>query len=187
MVKKKRRSERHETKSRDLLRRDAGMRKTIILWNALQFLEGDHATTHSFKLDSTYHFLEDPPPLIFKKETELLYFYAFLYPDSTINDQAHQASSDRLMLAEGMRALIDLAHWEEFGTGELGIDEQMISAATAAGEANVVDSRQQRVSRGTILVRDAPASQSLKRSCLLQYVKSPCVTQLRLISPNMYF
>lgn len=43
MVKKKRRSERHETKSRYLLRRDAGMRKTIILWNALQFLEGDHA------------------------------------------------------------------------------------------------------------------------------------------------
>lgn len=184
MVKKKRR---HETKSRYLLRRDAGMRKTTILWNVQQFLEGDHATTHSFKLYSTYHSLEDPPPLIFKKETELLYFYAFLYPDSTVHKQAHQASSDSLMLVEEMRALIDLAHWEEFGTGELGIDERMISAAIAAGVANVVDSRQQRVSRRTILVRDAPASQSLKRSCLLQYVKSPCVTQLRPISPNMYF
>lgn len=69
------------------------------------------------------------------------------------------------MLVEGIRALIDLAHWEEFGTGELGIDEQIISAAKAAGEANVVDSRQQRVSRRTIRVHDAAAShsQSLKK------------------------
>lgn len=121
MVKKKRRSERHETKSRYLLRRDAGMTKTIILWNAQQFPEGDHATTHSFKLYSTYHSLEDPPPLIFKKETELLYFYAFLYPDSTIHEQAHQASSDSLMLVEGMRALIDLAHWEELVRANSGL------------------------------------------------------------------
>ena len=135
MVKKKRRSERHETKSRYLLRRDAGMRKTIILWNALPFLEGDHATTQSFKLYSTHHFLEDPPPLIFKKEIELLYFYAFLYPDSSIHEQAHQASSDSLLLVEEMRALIDLAHWEELVRANSGWMNRGSQPQIAAGEA----------------------------------------------------
>lgn len=41
-------------------------------WDRLQFLEDDHATTHSFKIYSTYPFLEDRPPRILKYETELL-------------------------------------------------------------------------------------------------------------------
>jgi len=60
---------------------------------------------------------------------KLSYSYAFLYPDSSIHEHAHQASFDSLMFVEAMRALIDLAHRddpraEEFGTGELRIDEQ---------------------------------------------------------------
>ncbi|KAI9857352.1 MAG: hypothetical protein M1830_006378 [Pleopsidium flavum] len=65
-----------------------------------------------------------------RKRIKLSYFYAFLYPDSSIHEHAHQASFDSLMLVEAMRALIDLAHRddprvEEFGTGELRIDEQI--------------------------------------------------------------
>jgi DNA polymerase III epsilon subunit-like protein len=61
---------------------------------------------------------------------KLSHFHPFLYPDSSIHEYAHQASSDSLMLVEAMRALIDLAHRddpraEEFGTGELRIDEQI--------------------------------------------------------------
>ena len=61
---------------------------------------------------------------------KLSYFYSFLYPDSTIHEHAHQASFDSLMLVEATRALIDLGHGEdpraeEFGTGELRIDEQI--------------------------------------------------------------
>ncbi len=61
---------------------------------------------------------------------KLSYFYAFLYPDSSIHEYAHQASFDSLMLVEAMRALIDLTHRddpraEEFGTGEIRIDEQI--------------------------------------------------------------
>ncbi len=59
---------------------------------------------------------------------KLSYFYAFLYPDSSIHEYAHQASFDSFMLVEAMRALIDLAQrvdprGEEFGTGQLRIDE----------------------------------------------------------------
>lgn len=58
---------------------DADMEKDsyVVEWSnsgipRLQFLEDDHATTHSFKLHSTYPFLEDRPPWILKYETELL-------------------------------------------------------------------------------------------------------------------
>ncbi|KAI9844665.1 MAG: hypothetical protein M1830_007588 [Pleopsidium flavum] len=65
-----------------------------------------------------------------RKRMKLSYFYVFLYPDFSIHEHAHQASFDSLMLVEAMRALIDLAHRddpraEEFGTGELRIDEQI--------------------------------------------------------------
>lgn len=61
---------------------------------------------------------------------KLSYFCAFLYSNSSIHEYIHQASFDSLMLVEAMRALIDLAHRdapraEEFGTGELRIDEQI--------------------------------------------------------------
>ncbi len=61
---------------------------------------------------------------------KLSYFYAFLYPASSIHEYAHQANFDSLILVEAMRALIDLAHRddpraEESGTGELRIDEQI--------------------------------------------------------------
>lgn len=44
---------------------------------------------------------------------KLSYSYAFLYPDSSIHEHAHQASFDSLMFVEAMRALIDLAHRDD--------------------------------------------------------------------------
>ena len=61
------------------------------------------------------------------------YFHSFIYPDSILHENSHQAGFDSFMLIEGMRTMIDLTHRddtqiEDSAVDKLRTDEQILQS-----------------------------------------------------------